>query len=191
MLQGSDKSDRFLDLYDEWFEGRRQDPIRLLELGIAGGGSLRYWADYFPNGQITGLDLNPPEIDHPRIRTVRGDQGNPNALAACGDEFDIVIDDCAHIGTLARLSFEFLFPRVTPGGIYAIEDWGTGYWADWPDGQRFGKFHYAGMVGFVKDLVDMVATNDIDRGSFHGHSDQQSQIHRLSVINGLVIVVKA
>ena len=31
--------------------------IRLLEIGVLKGASLRMWADYFPQGQITGVDL--------------------------------------------------------------------------------------------------------------------------------------
>ena len=191
MIPGSDKGPTYITLYERFFERLRDKPVRLLELGIASGGSLRYWAGYFPHGQIVGLDLAPPPIDHPRITTVAGNQANTAALDACGDSFDIVIDDCAHVATAARASFDHLFPKVVSGGIYAIEDWGTGYWSNWEDGASFAPGHNAGMVGFIKDLFDRVSINDITRGSFEGHSDQQSDIESMSLINGLVIVVKA
>ena len=47
--------------------------------------------------------------------------------------------------------------------MYAIEDWGTGYLDDFPDGRKFDPkpsildpfpCHSHGMVGFVKELVD-------------------------------------
>jgi len=55
--------------------------------------------------------------------------------------FDIIIDDCAHIGELAKTSFWHLFlNHLKPGGHYAVEDWGTGYWGNHhvhPDGEFF------------------------------------------------------
>lgn len=58
------------------------------------------------------------------------------ALEECyGEEFgsdsvDLVIDDASHFLFETRESFRFLFPRLRPGGIYIIEDWG---WAHWPE----------------------------------------------------------
>jgi SAM-dependent methyltransferase len=191
MISDSDKDPTFIALYERFFKRLRNRPVRLLELGVAAGGSLRYWAEYFPKGEIVGLDSNPPPIDHPRIRTVRGDQADPAALDACGDVFDIVIDDCSHVAVSTKASFDHLFPRVVPGGIYAIEDWGTGYWSNWPDGASFTPGHDAGMVGFVKSLFDRLSLNDITRGNFEGSSDQKSDIESMTLINGLVVVVKA
>ena len=196
-LLGSDKPQSFLDLYDQFFEPLRDLPVRLLELGIAGGGSLRYWADYFPNGTIWGLDLHPPPIDHPRIETIQADQGNIEVLdklSRNAGPWDIIIDDCSHLGDLTERSFYALYDYLVPGGLYAIEGWGTGYWADWPDGKQFDpmevRAHDAGMVGFVKELIDIVATNDVSRGSFAGHSDEQGEISQLTIINGLVVARK-
>lgn len=196
-LSGSDKPQSFLDLYDQFFEPLRDKPVRLLELGIAGGGSLRYWADYFPQGTIWGLDLHPPPINHPRIETIQADQGNIEVLdklSRNAGPWDIIIDDCSHLGHLTERSYDALFPHLVPGGIYAIEDWGTGYWSDWPDGAaydpRWFQAHDAGMVGVVKSLIDVVAANDIDRRSFAGHSDKQGEIAQLTIINGLVVARK-
>lgn len=50
--------------------------------------------------------------------------------------FDIIIDDASHIGELTRIAFWHLFDNhLKPGGLYVIEDRGTGYWDDWPDGK--------------------------------------------------------
>jgi hypothetical protein len=66
---------------------------------------------------------------------------------------------------------KLLYPTLKPGGLYIVEDWMTGYWGDWPDGSRFQEYetviepgeienrlpsHDAGMVGFIKRLVDEV-----------------------------------
>ena len=54
------------------------------------------------------------------------------------DGFDIIIDDASHIGELTKTSFWHLFDHhLKPGGLYAIEDWGTGYLDDFTDGRKF------------------------------------------------------
>ncbi len=132
--------------YERIFEPLAEQEIKLLELGVLRGGSLRLWRDYFINGQIVGLDLNPVQItDSDRIRLYRGSQDDLALLHTIGKEnapqgFDIIIDDASHIGELTRTSFWFLFNNsLKPGGIYVIEDWGTGYWPSWPDGKLYNK----------------------------------------------------
>jgi len=137
-----------LTYYAEYFEPFLDQDIRLLELGVDKGGSLLLWRDYFEHGIITGLDINPLVMNDPteRIRVFQGSQADIAcldriAVEIAPDGFDIIIDDCSHIGEMARTSFWHLFDhRLKPGGIYAIEDWGTGYWESWPDGKRYTPF---------------------------------------------------
>jgi SAM-dependent methyltransferase len=187
-IPGSDKPQAYLDLYWRLMPDTERE-IDLLELGVATGGSLLYWADRYPHGRIVGLDLAPPEIEHPRIRTVRGDQGDPYSLDACGSHFDVIIDDCSHLGTLTEISYNHLWPKLAHGGIYAIEDWGTGYWSDWPDGAEYREGHTSGMVGVIKHLVDVVAWDDITRRSFHS-AGTAGEIESMTIINGLAVLVK-
>lgn len=57
------------------------------------------------------------------------DQADAEALlngvnSAIGEEpLDLVIDDASHLVGPSTSSFNALFPRLRPGGIYAIEDW--------------------------------------------------------------------
>ncbi|HEX8719986.1 MAG TPA: hypothetical protein VF736_05045 [Pyrinomonadaceae bacterium] len=135
----------YLRNYEEYFRPLLGRDVRLLELGVLKGGSLLLWRDYFERGLVVGLDLNPVEIDDPtgRVRFYQGGQQDTELLdriaRECAPEgFDIIIDDCAHVGHLARVSFWHLFEHhLKPGGLYVIEDWGTGYWDFWPDGVRY------------------------------------------------------
>lgn len=135
----------YLRNYEEYFRGLVDKEVRLLELGVLKGGSLLLWRDYFARGIVVGLDLNPVEIEDPtgRVRVYTGGQQDTELLdriaRECAPEgFDVIIDDCSHVGTLARASFWHLFERhLKPGGLYVIEDWGTGYWDFWPDGTRY------------------------------------------------------
>jgi predicted O-methyltransferase YrrM len=40
-----------------------------------------------------------------------------------GRPLDLVVDDASHLMGPTRASFNALFPRLRPGGIYVIEDW--------------------------------------------------------------------
>ncbi|MDQ1613725.1 MAG: hypothetical protein QOG00_3656 [Pyrinomonadaceae bacterium] len=137
----------YLRNYENYFDGLRTGAVRLLELGIKEGGSLYLWRDYFERGLVVGLDVEAVRLDDStgRIRTYQGMQQDTELLDRIArenapDGFDIIIDDCAHIGVLARASFWHLFERhLKPGGVYVIEDWGTGYWDSWLDGVTYRR----------------------------------------------------
>jgi hypothetical protein len=169
----------YLERYERHFSPMRSSVRTVLELGIHEGESLLMWRDYFPDAIIAGLDINASPIDGERLRAYRGSQDDLELLdriaAECAPEgFDIIIDDCAHIGKLAKRSFWHLFDnRLKETGVYVIEDWGTGYWPQWPGGRQFepapdrdDEFpsHTAGMPGFVKQLIDECAITDIRAG---------------------------
>jgi SAM-dependent methyltransferase len=134
----------YLGDFEEVFGQRRQSPTAILELGIFRGGSLQLWRDYFSSGLVVGLDLNSVDVSDPsgRIRTYVGSQADRPLLdriraEAAPEGFDIIIDDCSHLGQLTSASFWHLYPNhLRPGGVYVVEDWGTGYWDSWPDGRH-------------------------------------------------------
>lgn len=173
---GAIKGPSYLTAYEKVLEPMRDQPLALLELGVHEGGSIRTWEAYLPAARIAGVDRNlPPLAVSDRVRLYQGDQADPALLARCAAEvapegFDVIIDDCAHIGAVAKASFWYLFDNhLKPGGIYSVEDWGTGYWPEWidgrsmtiePDSERRMPSHDAGMVGFVKQLIDELAIPD-------------------------------
>jgi hypothetical protein len=191
---GAYKTPSCIQVLEALFEPLRFERIALLELGIFQGGSLRGWAEYFPNAVIAGVDMKVPELpEHDRIRVYAADQADTGALSRVAAEiapsgFDIVIDDCAHIASLAKISFWHLFNNhLKAGGLYVIEDWPTGYWPWWADGRAFHAepdterrmpSHDAGMVGFLKQLLDQ----------FHDHSGEQTKeqviatLHQISSV---------
>lgn len=137
----------YLHNYEHYFADLRGREVRLFELGIKEGGSLYLWRDYFERGLVVGLDVEAVRLEDPsgRIRAYQGMQQDTALLDRIAREnapegFDIIIDDCAHIGVLARESFWHLFEHhLKRGGIYVIEDWGTGYWDGWLDGVSYRR----------------------------------------------------
>lgn len=103
---------------------------RVCEIGVLGGGSLATWRDLFPKGTIAGVDTN-PQAHWPEgtIRIVAGqdDPKLPELLAPHAGEWDLIVDDASHDGDLTARAFSLLWPVVSPGGFYVIEDWFVGY----------------------------------------------------------------
>jgi len=133
----------YLEIYDQIFEPLIENRIILLEIGVNKGGSLLLWRDYFPYGRIVGIDISLPQNLKPmeRVKVFKGSQTDRQflsdvAMKTAPGGYDIIIDDASHIGKFTKISFWHLFDNhLKPGGIYVIEDWGTGYWDDWPDGK--------------------------------------------------------
>lgn len=226
--QTTDKiTNRYLEEYDPILEPWVEKNITLLEVGVGKGGSLLLWRDYFPFGTIVGIDIRLPSEFQPaeRIHLFQGSQTDRQFLSRVSNEiapggFDIIIDDASHIGELTKIAFWHLFDNhLKPNGLYAIEDWGTGYWDDWLDGKalnlktffepswmrslfllriagrlRFKKpfrSHSYGMVGFIKQLVDELGAGTVPRGQHTGMARRRSRFESITIKPGIVFVRKA
>ena len=92
------------------------------------------WRDYFPFGQIFGIDVfdkSPHAAD--RIHVRKGSQDDADFLRSVAEEMsevDIIIDDGSHFSSHVIKSFETLCPYLKSGGIYIVEDIGTSYWPE-------------------------------------------------------------
>ena len=117
-----------LHTYERHFKHLRNLPITLLEIGILDGGSLKMWKDYFPNGNIIGLDIDPDKMkfQSERISIYIGSQNDENILNRIKKEnpngFDIVIDDGSHNPEHQFESYRHFKSHLAKGGIYVIED---------------------------------------------------------------------
>src|SRR6266404_8277156 len=196
---------RYLDVYDPILAPWVGKEVKLLEIGVHKGGSLQLWRDYFRLGVIAGIDIDLPEhfVPGERIEVFEGSQSDKRFLSEVANKtapkgFDIIIDDASHIGALTKTAFWHLFANhLKPGGLYAIEDWGTGYLDDFPDGKKFDPkpsaldpfpCHSHGMVGFVKELVDEQGAGSITLG--RNEEFRQSKFESLLITPGVVIITK-
>jgi hypothetical protein len=132
VLENTDKSSciricwDYLRHYEELFEEFRHEPINVVEIGVAGGRSLRMWKWYFTKAQLIGVDILPGCRGHAQERVLIeiGSQDDPelmDRICAHGTP-TIIIDDGSHTTQHRIATFEYMFPRLAPGGIYVIED---------------------------------------------------------------------
>ncbi len=148
--------------YERHLGRLRGQPITLLEIGVGGyadsavgGASLRMWKSYFARGKVIGLDIeDKAHFSEDRIVIVRGDQGDPAVLedlASRFGPFDVVIDDGSHRSDHVITSFQVLFPHVSDGGVYVIEDLQAAYW------ERYGGSSTPNASGTSMTLLQRLA----------------------------------
>lgn len=178
-LYGADHTKKpgvYLEEYERLLETRRNDNVRVLELGVHRGVSMKMWEVYLPNAIVVGLDGNLPEMfpQSSRFHFLHGAQDDINllnrGLELAGGQFDIIIDDASHLGCHTARSFAHLFPHaLRPGGYYLIEDICTAFTSSGgtydaahytppeiglPGMPRIFPSHEWGMIGLVKQLLD-------------------------------------
>jgi hypothetical protein len=162
---GTDKSSEghdYLAFYETLLQGMRHQDVRILEVGILFGASLRMWQEYFPNGTIIGADIHPgvKSLEGERIVTEIVDQGNLEDLARLCTRhgpFDIVVEDGSHMWEHQITTFKTVFPFVRESGIFIIEDLHTNFGALQP--------HYCGIssiscMDYLQKLVALKVADD-------------------------------
>lgn len=126
----------YTELYERLLFQWKDDPIKILEIGVAKGGSLTMWQSYFPKARIFAIDIfDKSEFNNARVTTLIADQANREQLQAAieksGSDIDVLLDDGGHSMEQQQVSLGFLFRHVRPGGYYIIEDVHTSLPALW------------------------------------------------------------
>ena len=145
----------YFDIYEENFSKFKKKKITILEIGIAKGGSLRMWKNYFSSDStIVGIDINPDckKFEKDNIKTYIGNQTDVNFLSSVIkdiDKPDIIIDDGGHTSNQQIISFNYLFGHLNDKGIYLVEDTHASYHSDFQDRQDGFTF-----MDYAKSLAD-------------------------------------
>jgi predicted O-methyltransferase YrrM len=153
-LCGTDKAPVLTEVYASYMKGMRLEPVRLLEVGVFFGASLKMWHAYFPNGTIYGIDTfkghqgNGSQFDnassflqeapsYSRMHVEICDQSSRADLerfaATIQEPFDYILDDGSHLMKDQQQTLAVLWPLLRPGGIYFMEDYASSYDTRYPD----------------------------------------------------------
>jgi len=167
-------------IYEQYLHHLRDQPITLLELGWgghedpeSGGASVAMWREYFPNATVIGVDVE-PKVNHlDGVDFHQGSQADPGFLQGLHDrygDFDVIIDDASHLSSLTIRSWELLYPRLKPGGLYFVEDVHMAYHAHFygadeanPDPDGCTSTGKPTAMQYLRRLADEV--------QYHGPSD--------------------
>jgi cephalosporin hydroxylase len=128
-------TNRYLALAEEFRH------CHMVEVGIDQGGSTSFFTKLLQPEALLAIELSDQPVavvmdflatHDPEARTTIHwgvDQSDrvevPRLVEATfkDQSLDLVIDDASHLLTPTTATFEMLFPRLRPGGLYIIEDW--------------------------------------------------------------------
>lgn len=145
--------------YPKYFNDFRFEYFKMLEIGYGSGSSLKTWIEYFPNADITILDIEFNNVYSERCRVIKGDQSKFSDLERITKligKAKLIIDDGSHNPLHQFDTFNHLFKNLLePGGIYIIEDIEVSYWD--PDSKLYGyKSGYFNIIDAFKTYQEMI-----------------------------------
>ena len=109
----------YLPVYQQEFD--RLDSVRLLEIGVYTGGSIRLWKEYFEDIEIHGMDNN--IYDNSDIPATMHWGKFEDLFDSFEDEsFDYIINDSMHDHKSQINAFNLYFSKLKNGGKFFMED---------------------------------------------------------------------
>lgn len=181
----------YFDIYERYFAPYRGKEVTILEIGVFHGGSLQMWKSYFGDkAKIYGIDINPrcKELEEENIQIFIGSQSDPVFLQQVKEqipEIDILIDDGGHTMRQQIVSFEMLYDKVKPNGIYLCEDTMTSYWLEYGGGlKRRGTF-----IEYAKNFIDPLHAWHSGQSNFKPNQLTES-LASVAFYDGVVVLEK-
>ena len=181
----------YIDVYENYFKDIKDKKLKILEIGIDKGPSLKVWSEYFKNSEIVGLDIKPIELNIKNVELFFGDQTDLKFLAEIVGKykyFDIIIDDGSHISSHVIKSFNYLFDYLSDGGLYFVEDLHYSYYPRY-GGSRLNLNKKGTSINFLKSLVDSVNYENFDR-PFYKKNKFNGMINNINFFQNIAVISK-
>lgn len=110
-------------VYDRYFGPlRARAGLRLMEIGVACGSSLKMWSKYFHDARILGVDIRPDCAGLCRLYPNIAIKIQNATQAPVDGSYDIIIDDGSHVSADIVDTFRHNWPNLKPGGLFVVED---------------------------------------------------------------------
>jgi len=158
----------YFEVYSQYFNNLKNKKLKILEIGIDKGPSLKLWSYYFKNSKIAAIDINPIKLNLKNVKIFCGDQSDSkflNIIIKQFNYFDIIIDDGSHKSADVIKSFSILFNSLSDGGLYIIEDLHYSYYPRY-GGSRINLKKSNTSMNFLKNLTDSINYENFDRPFF-------------------------
>lgn len=161
----------------------RERPASILQTGVAGGGSVLYFAALLdlcgapPDAVVVGIDLTLTDaarrLRHPRIRLVEGDSADPRVAAVARSHIPaagaLVVLDSDHTARHVGRELDLYRDCVSIGGCLVVEDTNIN---GQPVCEGFGPGPFEAVEAFLRADPRFVRDDAIWRRtlfSFHQH----------------------
>ena len=131
----------YLRVYDPLLQSKMLTAKNVLEIGIAKGGSIKLWNDFFVNATIYGVDIMSEDAVWDEIRgkerirlytpmNAYDSDFVQREFVAKGVQFDVVLDDGPHTLDSMKDFIRLYSELLTDDGILIIEDLKSVGWID-------------------------------------------------------------
>lgn len=151
---------------------------RVVDLGIFKGGSVVLYEALLSPKRLVAIDRmtdRVPALDHYIDERSLGDvitlqygvdQADQETLRAILDDqfgsepLDLVIDDCSHLYAPTKACLDVLLPRLRPGALYVIEDWGWAHWQgdEWQGSEPRFATNEPALSNLILELILLAAS---------------------------------
>ena len=181
----------YFEVYERHLSRYRGTDVHLVEIGVAHGGSLEMWRNYFgPRAKLWGIDVDPTiqPFDDDGIRLLIGDQSDRGFLRQVRQtipRIDVVIDDGGHTMAQQRTTLEELLPAIAADGAYICEDLHTSYWPAYGGG-HLDPHSY---IEFSKNLIDRLNAWYSQEPSLAVNEFTRS-VHSMHYYNSMLVIEK-
>ena len=125
--RGVSKWKHYFEIYHRHFSRFVGQPVHVLEIGVASGGSLELWGGYFGKQcRIYGVDVREEcrQFQSDTAQIFIGDQADRAFWKQFKEQVpqvDILIDDGGHTPEQQIVTLEEMLPHLRPGGVYLCE----------------------------------------------------------------------
>lgn len=190
----SKKWNNYFEVYDKILNPYIGKNPKMLEIGVAHGGSVELWLKYFDNEvDLHAVDINKDFLDYKfddaKVNYACVDQSSLehwNAYLSSHSNFDIIIDDGSHDSDHQIITLLTLFPILNDGGIYIVEDTHTSYWPEWGGGlHKKGTF-----IEFAKQLLDLLHAPHIRESAPPALEKAFKNLKSVTFHNSMVVLEK-
>lgn len=186
------KYKHYFSIYDRHLSKFRDTEVNVLEFGVAHGGSLQMWKNYFgQKAKIYGVDINPncKQLEEDRISIFIGDQGDKNFLRVLKKNIpriDILVDDGGHEMKQQIVTFEELFPYISSNGVYLCEDLHTSYMNEFAGGYRKKNT----FIEYSKNFIDQINAWFSEEPNRFKVTDFTRTVYSLHYYNSVLVIEK-
>ena len=186
------KYKHYFSIYHRHFSKFRNNEVNVVEFGVAHGGSLQMWKNYFGHkAKIYGVDINPncKQLEEDRISIFIGDQGDKNFLKSLKKNIprlDILIDDGGHEMQQQITTFEELFPHISSNGVYLCEDLHTSYMNKFGGGYKKKNT----FVEYSKNIIDQINAWFSEEPNSFRVTDLTRTVYSLHYYNSVLVIEK-
>lgn len=182
----------YYDIYERELARYRDQPISFLEIGVFKGGSVPMWKAFFAKeSRLNFIDIDPSCADRaePGTTIEIGNQADPDFIRRIVEThgpFDVIVDDGSHINAHQIKTFELLWPHISNGGLYIVEDCHTSYWPGFGGGYR----NEASFIEFAKRMIDKMHSWYTDQDALFPFDPIAKEVDSVRFFDSITMIEK-